>query len=769
MKISKYLIQAAILVCASWVMAGCQDMGQDIPFDYPEEQADNLRPDPPTYNPLKLYMAFDDNLNNSSRYSWNINASGTVAYDEGASNNAYKAGAGNYILLEPTDQIYKGNVNYADTLANMKSLTFSTWFYLPSANAGGAQNIFSITNTAQWWGNLDVFVDGDNKVKVHMFNYNSGAATDAWVDFDYKAAGSVLVDKWVYFTVTYDGTTSMLKTYINGEEKTTATLDGAAAGELLFENVGPLVIGDWAQNTSLGSVATEGWASNFKGDIDQVRLYNKAMTAAEISVIYNTEKPGIPDYSPLKFFLKYQDNVTDASNYLVPTTATGTMSYVSGVVGQGVQMGAGKYIVATPPTGTRFNLADSLANLQHGFTYATWFYYPTSGVDGAQMLFSMVNTDKEWGNLDVFVDGSDKVKVHTFNYATGAPVDAWVDVDYTALSMPILDRWVHYAVSYNPTTSTFLTYINGVQASSTPVAGYGELQFQHAGPMIIGDFAQNTTVTVPFLGDWAKAFSGKLDQTRFYNRTMSATEITGIYDSESAGVVDPMMWLKFNDNITDGSTNAIPTVAGGTLTYDTGSSGKALQCGDNKYVLVNPGAGIMNTFANIGSFTVSLMYNQPTSAGTGPQCLFSISDMNKEWDNVNVFIENNDIKAFVSNYNKMNGDIPADTWAVTSTIRDAWTHYVLTYDQSTQKLRVYINGTQAVVQDLAEWGAVKWNNLGTSAFVAGNFTHNAYPDKTPKLGDWAGAFKGLLDNVRMYDVALNENQIADLYATETAD
>ena len=75
---------------------------------------------------------------------------------------------------------------------------------------------------------------------------------------------------WTHLAATWDGTT--LRTYVNGVERSSVAATG-----LIGLGVGPLRIG--------GSRFANEW---FKGDIDEVRVYRQAISAAQIATDLNT-------------------------------------------------------------------------------------------------------------------------------------------------------------------------------------------------------------------------------------------------------------------------------------------------------------------------------------------------------------------------------------------------------------------------------------------------------------------------------------------------
>ena len=92
----------------------------------------------------------------------------------------------------------------------------------------------------------------------------------------YVPSGSVLAspalvaNTWTHLAATYDGTT--IRLYVNGVQKATA-----ASASTLLASAGPLRLGG-------NSI----WGEYFAGKLDDVRIYDKALTAAQIQADMNT-------------------------------------------------------------------------------------------------------------------------------------------------------------------------------------------------------------------------------------------------------------------------------------------------------------------------------------------------------------------------------------------------------------------------------------------------------------------------------------------------
>jgi hypothetical protein len=102
-----------------------------------------------------------------------------------------------------------------------------------------------------------------NVVQFYIKQGDGGTPTATTTD-------TVSANQWYHLAGTYDGTT--LKTYINGELKATTTDAGTISTTTDILRIGS---------------RTDGWESGFvKGYIDDVVIFNRAATVAELKEVY---------------------------------------------------------------------------------------------------------------------------------------------------------------------------------------------------------------------------------------------------------------------------------------------------------------------------------------------------------------------------------------------------------------------------------------------------------------------------------------------------
>ena len=175
------------------------------------------------------------------------------------------------------------------TLKGMQSFSISFWVkpvFVDSNGDGGIDGILGFVNIANpndFWGYLDWFIEnGSNPssatIKVHF----RGGTLDTWI---VKDGVTGIFGSWTNHTITYDATTSKVTYYMNGSVLVPATAV-PWTGPVDFSGIGPLVFGcvQFQTNPSLGTAGgSQPWASYLTGTLDEVRIYNAALTATEVN------------------------------------------------------------------------------------------------------------------------------------------------------------------------------------------------------------------------------------------------------------------------------------------------------------------------------------------------------------------------------------------------------------------------------------------------------------------------------------------------------
>jgi methionine-rich copper-binding protein CopC len=210
--------------------------------------------------------------------------SGTILHDtSGSGNNGTITNATWSTAGKFGDALsFTGSLNSWVTIANSSSLDLTTgmtleaWVDPTSLNSPDAGWAAAIAKEHQ---------NSGNDISYGLYAANGTGTPPAGHilvgNTDYGAQGtSVLPLKtWTFLSATYDGTT--LKTYINGTQVGSTTIKGS-----IFTTTDPLRIGgDWDSEM-------------FTGLIDNVRIYNTALTQAQILTDMTTPVTSAPPTAP---------------------------------------------------------------------------------------------------------------------------------------------------------------------------------------------------------------------------------------------------------------------------------------------------------------------------------------------------------------------------------------------------------------------------------------------------------------------------------------
>jgi hypothetical protein len=273
---SKY---ASVALVFGLAVAGCQKM---------ERPALNLvlDPPPPPYSILKSLWSFENNARDTGQYRLKT-TSKNVTYVAGINGQAAQIGTDGYVLVSALN----------DSLKTMGSFTIAFWMKGVGPVQGGAQGLFAIGNKKEFWGNIEMFLENHNNgneafLKVHMFN--AGVATGNGEEWNEVKIPNAL-GKWTHIAVTYNSANSQFSIYADGAPTSinAKVLRGGAYGPIKFNDANGMVLGNYQFETDPSLTDNHGkedWAKNFNGALDQFRIYNVALSAADVNNLFTSKQ-----------------------------------------------------------------------------------------------------------------------------------------------------------------------------------------------------------------------------------------------------------------------------------------------------------------------------------------------------------------------------------------------------------------------------------------------------------------------------------------------
>jgi len=208
------------------------------------------------------YWPMDEGTGSTAIDYSGSNGTGTWSGSQTGSSGYYSAGK-----LGPWAGTFDGSTDYVlnNQTVNIPVVTVSAWIYASSYPGAKARIVgFTSGNNGVNY-DKEILIDPNGKIYFYVFT-NTSLTTSA-------PTNPIPINQWVYVVGTANGTTAIA--YVNG-----AQVGSVAAGNTFASYTSPdILIG--------GYEASDGY---FKGLIDDVRVYNRALSAAEIQETYNAEK-----------------------------------------------------------------------------------------------------------------------------------------------------------------------------------------------------------------------------------------------------------------------------------------------------------------------------------------------------------------------------------------------------------------------------------------------------------------------------------------------
>jgi len=237
---------------------------------------------------------------------WKLNSnSGSTAIDSESTNNGTITGAQWVTGVEGSALEFNGNSNYV-SIPNASNLNLTQEITIMAWAKTRENKTAKIAQKGDWDGH-GIYQDNWNGWKCGIRMETNTSHSINWGD------GIPMFDEWYLITMTYDGTN--LKLFVNGQLKNSKSV----SGNLKINN----------RVFSIGS--DNGSQKFFNGSIDDVRIYGKALSQAEIQFIFNnagntgntdTDGDGIQDNED-----EYPNDPARAFNNFLPAAGYGSLAF----------------------------------------------------------------------------------------------------------------------------------------------------------------------------------------------------------------------------------------------------------------------------------------------------------------------------------------------------------------------------------------------------------------------------------------------------------
>ena len=521
--------------------------------------------------------------------------------------------------------------------------------------------------------------------------------------------------RWYHIAFTYDGsgTTEGADIYVDGIVASTATKTKSVGYVAMGNKSAPLKIGERA-------------GKEFDGQISNVQIWNTALSASEVSTLYNSGVP-LTGTQPQASNLKAWYKLDQSANWEADSSGAWQIPDAVSAYPQSFDFGdanaGGQYIDAPTDIGGFTKCSTSVwlnpssvsakstifaTNTANNFNAYFWtgnIIYVT--VDGAYGYLSAVNSyidANKWNHLSIVYDG-------TFTDSDAATQNAG------RLKMYVNGSYISFQG------------FGGTIPSSIPVSGSDYIKIGTTSP---------TTYE----------FGGELSNFTIYDTNLSSSQVLQLYNNgtplTTAIATDNLKaWYKLDDNEKfDGTNWSVENQK-----YPAGfDSALSFPASDDYISIGNTTLGI-NTAIAISAWV-------KTSVNTGYGAIIGEDNAGPK-RNWNLLRKNDDI--FFTIYHDATGT--NKTNITTSTVNisdDKWHHIVGTWDGTTNadSMKVYFDGVEV--------GQATPSSTGINTEAAEPWIGNS-TDNPSGYNNWTGE----LSNIAIYNTNLDSSAVTALYNNGT--
>ena len=465
---------------------------------------------------LVVHLKFDGDLSDSSGNSNDAKCEyGKITYEEGIHGQSAIFNGKSYIEIPDNDTL------------DVKNMTISLWAYknTPMNAYERVPYVYKEKDEDFYIVPYKLYEFGDNLPILDLHEF------DTELDQFSIRGASIDLRKWHLLTVTFDGKEARI--YENGELLKKQNSSGSIGASL-----GDLYIGfdEW------GDLC-------FKGNMDDLRIYNRALSASEVAGLYNDgleESPKLLTHKKgLVAYYKFNGNYKDASKSGNDAELTaGKVTFVDGKNGKGAKFKKGTYLEVPDNTNLDFD---------EGFTMTGWVK-TTNNEDIMAILNKPGVSTSPYSE-----DFNFRIKMSHYYYDFDyVPFGFQTGEEESRYSMEksTKNKWVHLGVTFD--TKEIRWYYNGKMVKKEKVPDNYEKDMAHGlGDLMIGS-------------DGKLHFVGTMDELKLYNYALSAKKIKEDYNE-----VDSLSISKANQTkIKSMKKNGTVTLAVSRKYIETGKTSK---------------------------------------------------------------------------------------------------------------------------------------------------------------------------------------------------
>ncbi|MBK7557559.1 MAG: T9SS type A sorting domain-containing protein [Chitinophagaceae bacterium] len=519
------------------------------------------------------------------------------------------------------------------------------------------------------------------------------------------------VNQWVHWVVTINGSTT--KMYVNGS--LVANVPGSFTSNT-YVSGRDLAIGVMVNAAGIAPY-TDINGSYFQGKLDDIRIYDNAMTDAQVQDLYTNET--------MVAYFPFNGNAIDETGNGNNSTYTGTgvtltadrfgnankAYYFDGAVGSYIRVPADNFPATDRTISFWFN-ADQLG-----------YYIPTP--------FSYGGSNVCYNSLLMIINHHNYTNSYLVETHCGANI---ISAPYT---LEPVNNWYHLTLTINGSTQKI--FVNGVLQQSAN--SFTSPTYVTGTSALLGACI-NTDGNSVFDG----YFQGKLDEFRIYNTALTDAQVLALHNDQAGA--PPVAFYPFNGNANDESGNGYNgTVSGATLTTDRfNQPGKAFNFswnGTSSDKIQVPGTSDMNF--STGGFSLSAWFRFAGPSNSGYNYPIISKHICGDNSGYIVMLYNDKLTFWLGGA----GWYPGFLSTAESYVDDKW-HQVTAVYNGTNRF-IYVDGI------LKATDAVAYSITNTATIALGGYN------------GCNGGFNGKVDEIKVFDRPITAGEIQKMYNQSATD
>ncbi len=573
---------------------------------------------------------------------------------------------------------------------NSPTTTVSFWVNVNSLPASGESYLLSFGGWQERW-KISLPSHGKMVWTTH--------ATSCCSDLDAGGGNELVVGTWTHAAFVHNGIKD--KIFVNGV--------------LVAEKDSPGNLNNTTHPLGIGYDPID-VANYFDGSLDEVQIYNYALTDTEINDLYTEQNSAVIDPDPLVLNLPFSGDYKDASQFKNDGEShNAELTYDRfGYANNAVSINPDKAAYVEVANSTQYN--------SDWATVSFWVKMNELPASGEVYLLSFGGWQERW---KVSLPSHGKVVWTT--YATSC----CSDMDAGSGNELVPGVWTHVVASHGMVQDKI--YINGVLAAAKDVGGALHHTTHEVGigwdPIDKGGF-----------------MNGDIDEVQIYNASLSDQEVADLYAAQSAAPVFPgdiVADYRLNANGKDDSPyHNHGDVSGAVTSLDRfGRSNHAMNFNGDDGITADNSPQL-----NSPVTSVSFWVNVNSLPASGEVYLLSFGGWQERWK---ISLPSHGKVVWTTHATSCCSDM--DAGSGNELVPGTWTHLVMVHDGT--KDYIYVNGVEVASKD-----------------SPGDLNNTIHP-----LGigydpiDVANYFDGSLDDVLIYETALTAPEVAALYAEQAAD